>query len=84
MGRGRLSAYSPHKPDVISVTPGALDRSPQEVRASRISSMYREEKHPIKIDNRNTVGPVQSLREHVLKASLFPNIFNRSTVKSSD
>lgn len=85
MGRGRLSAYSPHAPDVISVTPGALDQGPGEVRSARISAVFREEKRgPPKIDNRNTVGPASALREQILKASLFPNVFNRSTVVSSD
>jgi hypothetical protein len=85
MARGRLTSYSPHHPDVISVPPGALDRSPEEVRAARISALYREEKRgPPKIENRNTIGPAASLREMILRSSLFPNIFNRSTIKSSD
>lgn len=85
MPRGRISSYSPHAPDVISVAPGVLDQGPSEVRAARISAVFREEKRgPPKIDNRNTVGPASALREHILRASLFPNVFNRSTVVSSD
>ena len=85
MPRGRISSYSPHKPDVISVAPGALDQGPGEVRSARISALFREEKKgPPKIDNHNTVGPASALREQILRVSLFPNVFNRSTVVSSD
>jgi len=81
MGRGRLSAYSPHHPDVIQVAP-EFNRDPEEVRSSRISALYREAKHPVKV--KDIVGPTQSLREAILRVSLFPNIYNRSTVLSSD
>ena len=85
MARGRLTSYSPHRPDIISVTSGALDQSPEEARSARISAVYREEKRgPPKTDMRNTIGPAASLREMILRASLFPNVFNRSTIKSSD
>lgn len=83
MARGRISSYSPHTPDVISISRDSLNQDPEAVRASRISAVYREEKRPVKIHNSNTVGPTASLREHVLKMSLFPNIFNRSTILSS-
>ena len=84
MGRGRLSAYSPHTPDVIPVRGDVLNQDPEAVRASRISAVYREQKNPVKIYNSNTVGPTASLREQVLRVSLFPNIYNRSTIVSSD
>ena len=83
MARGRISSYSPHTPDVISVSRDSLNQDPEAVRAARISAVYREERRPVKVDRRNTVGEASSLREHVLKMSLFPNIFNRSTILSS-
>lgn len=77
-----------HNPDVIAVEKDPFGQGPLQVRAARISAEYREEKarpaEMSKIDYRDTVGPAKSLREHVLRMSLFPNIFNRSTVLSSD
>ena len=91
MARGRLTGVvhpKHHTPDVIAVKGNPLDQGPLEVRAARISAEYREEKERpaemAKIDYRDHVGPVKSLREHILRLSLFPNIFNRSTVKASD
>jgi hypothetical protein len=84
MARGRISSYSPHTPDVIPVSRESLNQDPEAVRASRISAVFREERRPVKIHNRNTVGDVTSLREQILKTSLFPNVFNRSTVRMSD
>jgi len=77
-----------HNPDVIAVEKDPFAQGPLQVRASRISAEYREEKarpaEMAKIDYSETVGPAKSLREHVLRMSLFPNIFNRSTVRASD
>jgi len=83
MARGRISSYSPHTPDVIPVRGDVLHQDPEAVRAARISAVYREEKHPVKIHNHNTVGDASSLREQVLKMSLFPNVFNRSLILKS-
>jgi len=68
------------KDALITVKPGFLDRSPQEVRASRISSLHREKLPAVK----DYIGEAKSLREHILRLSLFPNIHNRSTVRMSD
>jgi len=83
MARGRISSYSPATPDVIPVGRDYLNQDPQAVRASRISAVYREAKNPVKIYNYNTVGDASSLREQVLRVSLFPNIFNRTTILTS-
>ena len=83
MPRGRISSYSPHTPDVIPVGRDMLNQGPEAVRASRISAVFREERRPVKVDRSNTVGPTASLREQVLRVSLFPNLYNRSTIVSS-
>jgi len=81
--RGRITEHHKHKhPDVTDVKPGVLDQGPGEVRAARISAVYRDHLNPVKVHD--YVGPAQSLREHILRLSLFPNIYNRSTVVSSD
>ena len=68
------------KDALITVKPGALDQSPEEVRSARISSLHREKPVVVK----DYIGPAKSLREHILRLSLFPNIHNRTTVKMSD
>lgn len=83
MARGRISSYSPHTPDVIPISRDSLNQDPEAVRAARISAVFREEKRPVKVDRRNTVGEASSLREQVLKMSLFPNVFNRNTILKS-
>lgn len=55
-----------------------LNQSPDQVRASRISAEFRE--RPAKVHD--YVGEAQSLREHVLRLSLFPNIYNKLSVRS--
>ena len=82
--RGPTVHAKHHRPDVIPVTAESLEVSPAEARSARISTLYREQKDSVKVDNRNTVGPARSLREHILSMSLFPNLYNRSTVVSSD
>ena len=82
--RGPTVHAKHHRPDVIATTQEALDVSPAEARSARMSSVYRDQQNPVKVDNRNTVGPARSLREHILSMSLFPSLYNRSTVVSSD
>lgn len=65
---------------IHNVKSDLFNRDPSEVRAARISSLHRE-KHPAVKDY---VGEAKSLREHILRLSLFPNIHNRSTVRMSD
>jgi hypothetical protein len=64
-----------------------LFRSPAEVRANRISSMKTStQMHKIYTDAQEPklmkefVGPARSLREHILRMSLFPNIHNKETM----
>jgi hypothetical protein len=83
MPRGRISSYSPHTPDVISVSRDMLNQDPTAVRSARISAVYREERRPVKVNRSNTVGDADSLREQVLRMSLFPNVFNRTTILTS-
>lgn len=80
MPRGRISSYSPHTPDVIPVSRDMLRQDPEAVRSARISAVFREQRRPVMIHNSNTVGDADSLREQVLKTSLFPNVFNRSNI----
>jgi len=68
------------KDALISVKPGALNQSPEEVRSARISSLHREKPPAVK----DYIGPAKSLREHILRLSLFPNLANRTTVRMSD
>jgi hypothetical protein len=47
----------------------------REAQAARISSVYRERKtlsHP------GGYGEANSFRQHILKLSLFPNLYNKS------
>lgn len=80
MARGRLTHYKAHTPDVIDVPKDALNVGPFETRASRISAMYREAQKPVVVHD--YIGPVQSLREHILKLSLFPNLYNKNEIRS--
>lgn len=64
-----------------------LFRSPAEVRASRISSIKASaHMHKIYTDAQEPklmkefIGPARSLREHILRMSLFPNIHNKETL----
>jgi hypothetical protein len=65
----------------------AMFRSPEEVRSNRISSIkssthmhkvYTDAQEPKLM--KHYVGPARSLREHILKLSLFPNIHNKETM----
>ena len=82
VSRSRQSHSS--KSEIKDVKGNPFNQDAAEVRAARISSVYHDEHHPVKVDRRNTVGDTRSLREQILKVSLFPNIYNRSTVKSQD
>jgi len=70
---------TPKKAGLIEVRdPKDLYLSPEEVRAARISAEFRE--RPAKV--LDCIGEAQSLREHILRLSLFPNIYNKLTVRS--
>jgi hypothetical protein len=65
----------------------SMFRSPSEVRSNRISAMksstmmhkmYTDAQEPKLM--KHYTGPARSLREHILKLSLFPNIHNRETM----
>ena len=65
----------------------SLFRSPEAARANRISSVHSSAyMHKIYTDAiepklmKHYEGPARSLREHILKLSLFPNIHNRETM----
>jgi len=65
----------------------AMFRSAEEVRSNRISSMKGSaQMHKVYTDAqepklmKHYVGPARSLREHILKLSLFPNIHNKETM----
>ena len=70
------------KDALISVKPEDLKQSHYEARSARISSVYREHRHPPAV--KDYVGDAKSLREYVLRLSLFPNLANRNTVRMSD
>lgn len=58
--------------------PKDLYLSPEETRAARISAEFRD--RPAKV--LDCVAEAQSLREHILRVSLFPNIYNKASVRS--
>jgi len=66
-----------HTSGLIDVKPNFVAQSPNEARTARISSVYRE-KQPMVHDY---IGPVRSLREHILKLSLFPNGQNSAELR---
>lgn len=68
-----------HTSGLISVKPEDLKQSPEDARRARIASEFRE-RMPVVHDY---IGETKSLREHILKLSLFPNLHNRETMKSS-
>jgi hypothetical protein len=66
-------------PGLIEVrNPKDLYLSPEEARAARISAEFREKQAQPK----DVVGEAQSLREHILRLSLFPNIYNKLSIRS--
>ena len=75
----RTQAGRAKVPALIEVkNPQDLYLSPEEARAARISAEFREKPAQPK----DIVGDAQSLREHILRLSLFPNIYNKLTVRS--
>ena len=68
-----------HPAGVINVKPEDIKQSPEQARTARISSEFRE-RMPVVHDY---IGETKSLREHILKMSLFPNLYNKETMKSS-
>jgi hypothetical protein len=64
---------------VIPVKPEDIKQSPEQARSARISAEFRE-RTPVVHDY---IGETRSLREHILKLSLFPNLYNKETMKSS-
>lgn len=58
--------------------PQDLYLSPEQSRAARISAEFRERQAKVP----DAVAEAQSLREHILRLSLFPNIYNKLTVRS--
>jgi len=67
-----------HTSGLINVKESDLTQSPAQARSARISSVYRE-KQPVVHDY---IGPVRSLREHILGLSLFPNGHNKAMLRS--
>jgi len=67
------------KDGLTSVTKEMFNRDPAEVRASRISSVFREKAPKVK----DYVGEAKSLREHILRMSLFPNVANAKFLRAS-
>lgn len=69
----------PRRPPVTKVT---KDIDDVEKPAEDIKKMYQEEKERpglLKSQRRkakNFVGPVQDIREYILRMSLFPNVMN--------
>ena len=70
---------SVHNSSVINVKPEDIKQSPAQARTARISAEFRE-RTPVVHDY---IGETKSLREHILKMSLFPNLYNKETMKSS-
>jgi hypothetical protein len=63
----------------VPVRKEELFRNEVDERSAAIASEYNKKKPT---PEKSFVGPAKSLREHVLRLSLFPNIYNRSTLLS--
>ena len=59
---------------LIPVKANPLERDVFLAQAARIKAMYEDKTE--KRAMRPTVGPRDSIRERILKVSLFPNIYN--------
>jgi len=63
----------------VPVRKEELFRNEVDERSAAIASEYNKKKPA---PEKPFVGQAKSLREHVLRLSLFPNIYNRSTLLS--
>lgn len=71
---GRYPVSSTKKPETIPVKLSDVrEMDEYEAEANKIKDVYLDK--PVKMKPGN-VGPVKSLRERILAASLFPNVFN--------
>ena len=58
---------------IFRIKAGSLERDEFEERAAKISAEHkRKDAKPVE----PSVGPVESMREKILRLSLFPNIYN--------
>ena len=64
---------------IHNVKPDIFNQDPTEVRSARISALHREKPVVVK----DYVGEAKSLREHILRLSLFPNVANAKTIRMS-
>lgn len=67
------------KDALIAVKPSDLHQSPDEARRARISAEFRE--RPAKVHDQ--VGPARTMREHILRLSLFPNVYNSRMLRTN-
>ena len=76
---GRYPVSSSKKPDVVPVKLSDVRETDEyEAEAQKIKDVYLDKPYKMKPGN---VGPVKSLREHILSMSLFPSVFNRDYLK---
>ena len=64
---------------IHNVRPDIFNQDPSEVRSARISALHREKPPAVK----DYIGEAKSLREHILRLSLFPNTHNKATIRMS-
>jgi hypothetical protein len=84
MTRGRLhtASHSVKRGETLTVKGNPFEQDNMAVRTARITAEYEDARHPIKV--KDYVGEHQALREEILKLSLFPNLYNKGTVRMSD
>ena len=72
---GKYPTSAEKKPTVIPLKLSDVRETDEyEAEANKIKDVYLEKRYRPKPGN---VGPVHSLREHILRMSLFPNVFNK-------
>lgn len=69
------AAKAPVRPGtVIKLTADELNADPKDAASTRIKSMFLEKRHQPAFST--STGPRGDIRQNILLASLFPNIFN--------
>ena len=70
---GRYDASSAHKTPVLPIKLTDVREEDEYItEANRIKDMYLDKPHVMKKGN---VGPVKSLRDHIMAMSLFPSVY---------
>ena len=75
---GRYPVSSAKKPEVVPLKLSDVRETDEyEAEANKIKDVYLDKPYKPKPGQ---VGPVKSLREHIMSMSMFPNVYNRASV----